>query len=269
MARRNLSPWFQRVEHFVRGDGDRGRALHAAFDFDVAGFGQFAVHGGRIGGDVPAAFLGGDIHHAAAARFFGAADRVHGKLLDARAGFGVGGKGGAIRCGLTAQAAKQSSRNDQRTAEHDRRGGRDVAHGLEFLLAALQPGFEVVEGAPDVFEIKPHVLSGGFVVRELDEAVGPEIDFLGQPLVDGGERLVHMGDAASGDFAEVLGDKRGGREGEGALFLPGGKPGRCRAFRSAAGDRSAQAVRGPGAVPNRQRWRCHRAGRGRIAAAWR
>ena len=91
----------------------------------------------------------------------------------------------------------------------------DVAHGLEFLLAVLQPAFEVVEGAADVFEVQPHVLPGLLVLLELDPAVGPEGDFLGQPLVDGGEGLVHMGDAASGDFAEVLRDERGGGEGEG------------------------------------------------------
>ncbi len=83
-----------------------------------------------------------------------------------------------------------------------------MAHGLEFFLATLQPGFEIAEGAADVFEIEAHVFTGGLVVGQLDEAVGPVINLLGQAFVDGGERLVHMGDAASGDFAVVLRDKR-------------------------------------------------------------
>ena len=88
----------------------------------MPGVGLFAVHGRRIGGEVPAAFLGGDIDHAAAARFFGAAHGVHGKLLDARAGCGVGGE----RCAgigrwFAAELAEQAGRDDQRAAEDDRR----------------------------------------------------------------------------------------------------------------------------------------------------
>ena len=100
----------------------------------------------------------------------------------------------------------------------------DVAHRLEFLLAVLQPAFEVGDGAADVFEVQPHVFAGFLIVLELDPAVGPEGDFLGQPFVDGSERLVDMGDAAFGDFAEVLRDERGGGEGERALLLIGANP---------------------------------------------
>ena len=42
--------------------------------------------------------------------------------------------------------------------------------------------------------------------------------------MDGGERLVHMGDAAFGDFLKVLRHERGGGEGEGALLLVGANP---------------------------------------------
>jgi hypothetical protein len=48
--------------------------------------------------------------------------------------------------------------------------------------------------------------------------------------VDGSERLVHMGDAASGDFGEVLRDKRGGREGKRTLLQPGSEPRFCQRF---------------------------------------
>ena len=72
----------------------------------------------------------------------------------------------------------------------------DVAHRLQFLLAALQPAFEVGDRAAGVFEIEPHVLAGLAVLLELHPAVRPEADLLGQPLVDGGERLVDVGDAA-------------------------------------------------------------------------
>ena len=62
---------------------------------------------------------------------------------------------------------------------------------------------------------------------ELDEVllVGGEGDTrVGQPLVDGGEGLVHMGDAASGDLAEMLGDQSGGGERESLLLLVGANP---------------------------------------------
>ena len=195
---------------------DGARALDAALDLDVARLGLLAVHGGRIGGEVPAAFLGGDIDDAAAAGFLGPAHGVHGELLDARARRGVGGEGRGDRIDglITAQLAQQSGRNDERTAEHDRRAVDDVAHRLEFLLAVLQAAFEVGDGAAGVFEIQAHILAGLLVLLELHPAVRPEGDFLGQPLVDGGERLVDMGDAAVRDFAEVLRDERGGGEGE-------------------------------------------------------
>ena len=92
----------------------------------------------------------------------------------------------------------------------------------------------------DVFEIQSHVFSGCLILFELDPAVGPEVDFLGQPLVDGGKGLVHMGDAASGDFVVMLGNERGGGEGEGSLLLIGANPGAAEAGRPArGGQRSA------------------------------
>ena len=76
------------------------------------------------------------------------------------AGFGVGGEcWSQLACGFAAQLAEQARRNDQRTTEDDRRAVGDVPHRLEFLLAALQPAFEVVDGAPGVFEVQPHVLA--------------------------------------------------------------------------------------------------------------
>ena len=81
----------------------------AAFDFDVAGLGQSAVHGRRVGREVPAAFLGGDIDDAAAAGFLGAAHGLHGELLDARAGSGVGGESAAAASARVRRAACAAS----------------------------------------------------------------------------------------------------------------------------------------------------------------
>ena len=83
----------ERVEHLVARDGDGGRAFYAAFDFDVAGLRLLAVRGRRIGGHIPAAFLRGDIHDAAAARFFDVADGIQRQFLDPGAGGGIGGEG--------------------------------------------------------------------------------------------------------------------------------------------------------------------------------
>ena len=127
-----------------------------------------------------------------------------------------------------------------------------MAHGLEFLLPVLQAAFEVGDGAAGVFEIQPHVLAGFLIFLELDPAVGPEGDFLGEPLVDGGKRLVHMGDAALGDFLEVLGHERRGGEGEGSLLLVGANPGRGEHVLEQRPVGSRQAVPGRGAVPSRQ-----------------
>ena len=88
-------------KYFVLGHCDGRRAFNPAFDFDMAGLGQSAIHGRREGSDVPTAFLSGDIYDAVASGFFGEANGVHGKLLDARAGFRVGGKVGASVYGFT------------------------------------------------------------------------------------------------------------------------------------------------------------------------
>ena len=106
-----------------------------------------------------------------------------------------------------------------------------MAHGLEFFLATLQPGFEVAYGAADVFQIEVHIFASGLVVGELDEAVGPVINLFRQSFMNGGQRLVHMGDAASGDFAEVFRHEGLGGEREGAIFQPGSEPGCSKAFR--------------------------------------
>ena len=45
--------------------------------------------------------------------------------------------------------------------------------------------------------------------------------------MDGGERLVDVGDAAFGDFPEVLRHERGGGESDGALLLVGTNPWCC------------------------------------------
>ena len=101
-----------------------------------------------------------------------------------------------------------------------------MAHGHEFLLPILQAAFEVGDGAAGVFEVEAHVLAGLLILFELEPAVGPEGDFLGQPFVDGSEGLVHVGDAAFGDFLKMLRHERGGGQREGALFLVGANPGR-------------------------------------------
>ena len=91
------------------------------------------------------------------------------------------------------------------------------------LLATFQPS-QIAKEATDIFEIEPHVFAGGKVLLQLDVAVGPVINLLGEAFVDRSEGLVHVGYAASRDFAEVLRDKSGGRECESPLFQPGGKP---------------------------------------------
>ncbi len=109
-----------------------------------------------------------------------------------------------------------------------------------------KPAFEVGDGAAGVFEIQSHVLAGFLILLELDPAVGPEGDFLGQAFVDGGEGLVHMGDAPFGDFVEVLRHERGGGEGEGPLLLVGTNPRR--------GEHVVRAARGrPAASGSRSR----------------
>ena len=83
-----------------------------------------------------------------------------------------------------------------------------MAHRLEFLLSAFKPAFKVGDGSAGVFEVKAHIFAGFLVVLELQPAVGPESDFLGEPFVDGGKGLVHMGNAASGDFLKVFWNER-------------------------------------------------------------
>ena len=118
-----------------------------------------------------------------------------------------------------------------------------MAHGLEFLLAAFEAAFEVGDGAAGVFEVETHILAGGLVVRRLDPTIRPEVDFLGQAFVDGGEGLVHMGDAPSGDFLIVFGHEFAGRKGEGAMFLAGLNPGRSSVSVSSAGRAGASGSR--------------------------
>ena len=58
-------------EDLVLRHRDGCRAFDTAFDLDVAGFWQPAILGGGIRGDVPSAFLSGDVDHATTAGFFG------------------------------------------------------------------------------------------------------------------------------------------------------------------------------------------------------
>ena len=115
-----LGPLVPAMEDLVLGHSDGARTFDAAFDLDMAGFGYFAIQRRRVGGDVPSAFLGRDVHHAAATGFFGEANGVHGKQLDSGAGFGVGGKCGGdwIGCSFPAQFPQQSLGHDERTTEH-------------------------------------------------------------------------------------------------------------------------------------------------------
>jgi hypothetical protein len=83
-----------------------------------------------------------------------------------------------------------------------------VAHGHEFLLPILQAAGEVGDGAAGVFEVEAHVLAGLLILFELEPAVGPEGDFLGQSCVDGVEGFIYVGDAASGDFLKMLRHER-------------------------------------------------------------
>ena len=91
---------------------------------------------------------------------------------------------------------------------------------MEFLLSVLQAAFKIGDGAAGVFKVQSHVLASFLIFLELDPAVGPEGDFLGEAFVDGSERLVHMGDAAVGDFLKMLRHERGGGESE-ARAVPG------------------------------------------------
>jgi hypothetical protein len=49
------------LEHFVTGNGDGARALDPALHLDMPGLGLSARALWRIGREVPAAFIGGDI----------------------------------------------------------------------------------------------------------------------------------------------------------------------------------------------------------------
>ena len=188
------------------------------------------------------------------------------------AGRGIGGEGrrDRIRRLVAAQPAQQARGNDQRAAEHDGRAVDDVAHGLEFLLAVLQAAFEIGDGAAGVFEVETHVFAGLAVLLELHPTVRPEVDLLGQALVDGGEGLVHMGDAAVGDLAEVLRDERRGGESEGPLLLVGANPRRVeQVLRAASASARASGSRSRcGAQPANAGVAVGRR-RGRTAAAWR
>ena len=115
-------------------------------------------------------------------------------------------RSGFIRWWLAPELAQQSSGNNQRATERDRRVVHDVAHRLKFFLSILQSAFEIGDVAPDVFQIQADVFPGILILLQLDPAVGPETDLLAQPLVDGGECLVDVGDAPLGDFVVMLGN---------------------------------------------------------------
>ena len=135
---------------------------------------------------------------------------------------------------FAAQLAEQARRHDEAPPRIDRRAVLHMPHGLEFLLAAFEPASQVVERLLDVVEIEPHVLARREVVLELDLAVGPEGDFLGEPFVNGGERLIDMLDAAVGDFLEVFGHERARRRAR----RPSA-PGRCESMGRRAGPRAS------------------------------
>ena len=187
------------------------------------------VDGGRVRGEVPAAFLGGDIHDAAAASFL---DPPHGLHRERSMRLRATGRPRCWERCLRRHASLRSKpgRNDERTAEHDRRAVDDVAHRLEFLLPVLQTAFEVGDRAAGVFQIQPHILAGRLIVLELHPAVGPEGDFLGEPFVDGGERLVDMGDAAIGHFAGSVRARASWPQGRGRA-VPGRRESRRRRAR--------------------------------------
>ena len=96
-------------------------------------------------------------------RALGVHHGLHRDLLDAGAGIGIGRPCPAwpLRC-------RQQAGGDHQCAAHDHRRRRDdVAHGLQFLLARLAAGGQVVDGAADVLQGEAHVLAGGDVVLSL------------------------------------------------------------------------------------------------------
>ena len=214
----------------------------------MLGVGLEAVR--RIGRQVPTALFGGDVHDAMPVRLLGPDHGLHRELLDLFAG---GNVGGGQRRPLAAKFAEQTGRHDQRPAQDNRRAVLNVPHRLEFLLATVESGLEIVERAFRVVEIQPHVFAGLPVFVEFHPAIGPEGDFLGEPIVDGGERLLDMLDAAFGDFLVMLRHERRGGQRDGLQFLVGAYPRSVEQVRSMLG-RSARgrAVRGRGAAPSRR-----------------
>ena len=95
---------------------------------------------------------------------------------------------------------------------------------MKLLLAAFQPRFQVVEVAPGVFQVEPHILPGSFVVGEPDVTIRPEVDFLGQTLVDGSKGFVHVGNPSPCHFIEVLGHQSCRGQRECPLFQAGSQP---------------------------------------------
>ena len=100
-----------------------------------------------------------------------------------------------------------------------------MAHRLEFLFSVFQAAFEVGNCSAGVFEIKTHILSGFLVFLELQPAIGPKGDFLGEPLMDGCKGLVNMGNAAPSDFLKMLWHERRGSKGKCPLFQISTDPG--------------------------------------------
>ena len=70
--------------------------------------------------------------------------------------------------------------------------------------------------------------------------------------MDGGERLLDVGDAAVGDLLEVLRDERRGGQGEGPLLLVGAIHGRVEHVLEQRPVGGRRAVRGRGAAPSRR-----------------
>ena len=145
----------------------------------------------------------------------------------------------------------------------DRRAVLHMPHRLKFFLAAVEPALQVVRASSSTLSrLSRTSLPAATSSLSLISAVGPEGDFLGEPFVDGGERLVDVRDAAVGDFLEVLGHERGRRRGR----RPSA-PGRCesrgrRAGPRATGGRRRPAVPGQGAAPSRRTRRCRPGSRG-------
>ena len=173
----------ERVEDFVAGDGDAGRAADPALDLDEAE----ATGGGVAAFDVVAESFELAVGWLVAKA---ALDRHYDHARAGGRGLRVGSCDRA-RFGAARHRPQEAQGDDEGRAEHDGRPRRDLALPLELGQPLRQPLFEAVGAAPRLGRVEAGVgLSGLLVQLELFGAVVPVGDLEVQPFLDGGARLV-------------------------------------------------------------------------------